>query len=327
MTDVDPQNKRLQRSKRRRLRGRWIALIVVASVVVFLVVAAFVTAHFTSRSSFCDDCHEMDPYYASWQTSTHSQAECNQCHIPPGLASYIETKFLSLRELWVHVTKQVKAPLAVTREIPNGSCLRCHQTPATLTLTNATFSHTAHAAQYCVTCHVRLVHRAVNPPYYVDPAAMSSCLACHNGTTAPGQCSTCHTPGHEPRGECSDCHGMEGWGPGAVFRHPFPRTGGHAGLACADCHVRRPEAPIIPGTDLPRPDPACISCHGDHHNGLTDCADCHTVAGWAPSTFVHPTVGEHIPSGKVPVDCASCHPSGYTSYSCIKCHDSNAGGD
>jgi hypothetical protein len=171
------------------------------------------------------------------------------------------------------------------------------------------------------------VHRDVNPPYYVDPAAMSSCLACHDGTTAPSQCSTCHTPGHEPRGECSNCHGIEGWGPGAVFRHPFPRTGGHAGLTCTDCHVSRSGAQIIPGTDLPRPDPACISCHGDNHNGLADCTDCHSVAGWTPSTFQHPRVGEHMPNGEVRVDCASCHPSGYASYSCTKCHGSNAGGE
>ena len=46
----------------------------------------------------------------------------------------------------------------------------------------------------CVDCHVRLVHRTVTP-VYVDPMAMSQCLACHNGKSGapPSTCSTCST--------------------------------------------------------------------------------------------------------------------------------------
>jgi nitrate/TMAO reductase-like tetraheme cytochrome c subunit len=325
-----PETAEQPKPRKRRLRRRWIALIVVAAAIVVLVIAAFITAHFTSRSSFCDSCHEMKPYYASWQTSSHATAECRDCHIPPGFVAYVQTKLFSFREIWVHITNGAEAPLAVTREIPNGSCLRCHRngpgaTPGDVTLGNASFSHQAHQGQLCITCHLRLVHRDVNPPYYKSPAAMSSCLECHNGTTAPSQCSTCHTPGHEPRGECSDCHNTESWGAGGT-QHPFPRTGGHAGLACTDCHVSKPGSQIIPGTDLPRPDPACISCHGDEHKGLTDCTSCHTVAGWKPANFTHPQVGEHVPSGERQLDCVDCHPDGYGTYSCLKCHDTNAGG-
>jgi hypothetical protein len=32
-------------------------------------------------------------------------------------------------------------------------------------------------------------------------------------------------------------------------------------------------------------------------------------------------VGEHIPSGEKPLDCASCHTSGYGTHSCTPCHD------
>jgi len=328
--DDEPQIEQPKPPKRRRLRRRWTALIVVVSVIVVLVVAAFITAHYTSRSSFCDSCHEMDPYYASWQTSSHATAECRDCHIPPGFVAYVKTKLFSFREIWVHISGKPEAPLAVTREIPNGSCFRCHHyepedIPSDVTLGNASFSHETHKGQFCIACHVRVVHRDVNPPYSRPPGAMSSCLECHDGKVAPSRCSICHTPGHAARGECSDCHNTESWGATGA-RHPFPRTGGHAGLACTDCHVSRPGAEIIPGTDLPRPDPACVSCHGDEHGGLTDCTNCHTIDGWIPADFTHPRVGEHMPDGEVRVDCASCHPDGFATYSCTKCHETNAGG-
>ena len=178
----------------RRRRRRWIiAGSVVGGVIVLLVIAAFVAAHFTSRSSFCNSCHEMNPYYASWQTSTHKTAECRDCHIPPGVIPYIETKLGSFREIYVHFSANPEAPLAVTREIPNASCFRCHTNPpADPSLPNVIFAHKTHSGIDCISCHVRLVHRSVTPPAYVDPATMPACLQCHNGSIAPSACSTCH---------------------------------------------------------------------------------------------------------------------------------------
>jgi nitrate/TMAO reductase-like tetraheme cytochrome c subunit len=200
--------------KRRSHKRGWIlGLSITFSVIVVLVIAAFVTAHYTSASSFCDTCHEMDPYYASWQASTHASADCRDCHIPPGFAPYVETKLGSFREIWVHFSSHPEAPLAVTREIPNASCFRCHSNPPSdPTLPTVGFTHAkGHAALDCIMCHVRFVHSTVNPPSYKDPAQMASCLECHNGSTAPGDCSYCHTAPHEVRGECSDCHSQQGW--------------------------------------------------------------------------------------------------------------------
>jgi cytochrome c nitrite reductase small subunit len=312
--------------KRRRFRRRRLALIIVAAVIVVVGGAAFATAEYTSRSSFCNTCHEMDVYYQSWQASVHTGAECRACHIPPGTVPYIETKLFASREIWVHITGDPKPPLTVTREIPNTNCLACHPDPGDFTLANSAFSHGIHESQNCIACHVRLVHRDVNPPYYASPAAMSSCLKCHDGKTAPSQCSNCHTPAHEQRGDCGTCHNQNSW-TAAGAEHPFPRVGAHASLACADCHAAKPGAETIPGTSLAKADPACISCHGDKHGGLTDCAGCHTPDGWVPATFTHQQVGEHIPAGEKPLDCASCHPSGFGSHSCTPCHNGTPQGD
>ena len=393
---MPPQTGRPKSSRRRR-RLR-LAGIIVGGIIIVLAIASFATAEYTSRSSFCNSCHEMNPYYDSWQASVHTSAECRDCHIPPGFIAYVKTKLFSLREVWVHVTGQPEAPLAVTREIPDANCLDCHPDPGEISpAAPATvgFSHQIHEDRNCIGCHIRVVHRAVNPPYYVDPGAMSSCLECHDGTSAPATCSTCHTPPHEPRGECGDCHSTQSWTGGAfehpfaltgahanldctdchvskpgvetipgynlpradpacsschtppheprgecsdchntqsfadvTFEHPFALTGAHANLDCTDCHVSKPGVETIPGYDLPKADPACISCHGDHHQGLTDCADCHTPEGWSPANFNHPQVGEHIPSGEHRLDCAQCHPNGYGTHSCAPCHQGTpSGGD
>ena len=378
--------------KRRSRKGRWIlGLSIAFGFIVIVIIAAFVTAHFTSRSSFCHSCHEMDPYYASWQSSTHSAAECRDCHIPPGALPYIETKLGSLREVYVHYFGKADAPLGVTRKIPNASCYRCHSAPPhDPVLPTVTFSHATHSKQDCITCHVRVVHQGVkslNPVTYRDPAAMSSCLTCHDGKAAPNTCATCHTPPHEARGDCSGCHSTSGWvggsgapsnhpfaltgshagltctqchvdRPGAAkiagmqlakadpacvschkdqhggltdcggchtptsfknvtFQHPFARTGAHAGLACAKCHVSKPGGTTVPGTQFPAADPNCLSCHGDHHKGLTDCARCHTPTAWSAVNFTHPVVGEH--GQGTGIECVKCHPNGYASHYC-SCH-------
>jgi nitrate/TMAO reductase-like tetraheme cytochrome c subunit len=322
--------------KPRKKRRRWVwALSIIGVVIVVLVVAAFVTAHFTSASSFCGSCHEMEPYYQSWQASSHSSAECRDCHIPPGALPYVETKLGSFRELYVHFFGQPEAPLAVTRQIPNSSCLRCHEDPPPdPDLPTVTFSHEAHSNVDCISCHVRMVHTTVNPPEYQDPAAMSSCLECHNGSIAPNNCSYCHTAPHEARGECDVCHSSTSFST-AEASHPFELTGAHAGLKCTDCHVSKPGVETIPGTQLAKADPACVSCHGDHHGGLTDCAGCHTPSSWQNVDFEHPfpLVGPHAG-----LACADCHVSklgGQTvagtqfpaaDPACVSCHKDQHGG-
>jgi cytochrome c nitrite reductase small subunit len=320
-----------------RWRRRWvIALSILGGVIVILIIAAFVTAHFTSASSFCDSCHEMDPYYLSWHASSHNGVECRQCHIPPGAIPYIETKLGSFREIYVHFSSHPDAPLAVTREIPNSNCLACHNPPPDPSLPTVNFKHAGHANLDCISCHIRFVHTTVNPPEYVDPAAMSSCFKCHNGSIAPNNCSYCHTPPHEARGECSTCHDQQSWTGDGPANHPFPRTGAHADLTCKDCHVSKPGVENIAGTSLAKADPACISCHGDKHGGLTDCASCHTPTQWSTVDFKHPFA---LTGAHAKLSCSDCHvstPGGKTipgtnfpaagGKTCVSCHGKQHGG-
>jgi hypothetical protein len=154
-----------------------------------------------------------------------------------------------------------------------------------------------------------------------------ACGDCHvndifKGT--PTDCAACHAKDDVHEGalgtKCADCHTADGWKP-STFDHNtaiFPLTGKHVPVACADCHTdkRFKGAP----TD-------CISCHAkdDVHLGNlgSDCKQCHTTAGWVPSTFDHntsifPLTGKHFP-----LACNDCHTDKIfkgTPTSCANCH-------
>ena len=287
--------------------------------------ASFITAEAFSSNGACNSCHEMNPYYDSWSVSVHKGADCVQCHIPPGAGNWLKTKLASLNELWTHVMGQHEPPVAVTRAIPRNTCLQCHADGGGQTVGTTTFPHSSHESVRCVQCHIRVVHPSVNPPYYVKPMLMARCLECHNGQAGspPNNCSTCHTPPHEPRGECNGCHGTNSFATTAPENHPIALTGGHEGVPCTNCHVTRADGAVIPGTDLPVPaGNTCVSCHAVQHLGLTDCATCHTVEKFSAPTYQHRQIGPHIPTGDRRLPCQSCHTTAdYGQTSCTPCHD------
>ena len=302
----------------------WRRLLLVSGVIVVLLVgASAVAARFTESDKFCgSDCHEMWPYRDTWEKSAHKDTHCVECHIPPGAVNFVETKLAASREVWVHFTGQVKAPIKVTRHIPDSACLRsgCHtsaQTGKTLELgapATVTFEHASegHASRQCIACHAALVHAGA-PGVTAPPAnSMPSCFTCHPDGTR--DCGYCHEAPHGDRGPCADCHSIKGWGAGGGGPHPGgPLTGKHGQIACETCHTQ--------GVNV-KPD-GCASCHGNEHNGLMDCVRCHTIKSWDPSRFTHPPEGEHIPAGEVPLQCNACHQNGFGQPAGCPCHGGN----
>jgi nitrate/TMAO reductase-like tetraheme cytochrome c subunit len=299
------------------------AVVVVAILGVLFIGGSAVAARFTESDKFCGtDCHEMWPYRDTWEKSAHKNVDCVQCHIPPGPVNFVKTKMAASREVWVHFTGQVKAPIQVTRHISNATCERsgCHttaQTSKTLKLgapSTVTFEHGSegHAKQLCIACHAALVHAGA-PGVTAPPAnSMPSCFSCHND--GPKNCSYCHKAPHNDRGACQNCHNTSSWGQGKNGAHPGgPLTGKHAQITCETCHTQ--------GTNV-KPD-GCVTCHGDQHNGLPNCVDCHKISGWTPTTFVHPQEGPHVPSGDEPLQCDSCHQGGFGQKPGCPCHGGN----
>ena len=118
-----------RRSVWRKVRSILYPLLAVLAAWAFLmVVMAAAAGIYTSRPEFCNSCHIMEPYYKSWQQSTHKDVTCIECHFPPGLGGKVRGKMLGLVQLLKYVT--ASAGTRPSAEIPDASCLRsgCHET-------------------------------------------------------------------------------------------------------------------------------------------------------------------------------------------------------
>jgi hypothetical protein len=175
----------------------------------------------------------------------------------------------------------------------------------------------------------------------------ATCEKCHKpGTTgrkfAPipaesyADCAPCHSSPHRPgavKGECAGCHEPAGWEkamdkPFDHGRTRYPLEGGHAAVKCRACHDPSALAAGTPaGGGLPasfekvfhRAYARCIDCHADRHDGAfvktyrNDCAACHTVRGYSPSTFTfarHQETSWPLTGGHMAILCADCHRKG-----------------
>ena len=318
--------------KRRRLRRVRRTAIVLAIFVVVFAGASLAAAAYTERSSFCEHaCHEMEPYGATWEGSAHHQVACVRCHIKPGALQFVKAKGSALREVWVHFTGDVRAPIAVTRHIPDATCTTsdCHPGGSVadpLTLTSAaaaggspspsaspsapsvTFSHEQHGnGAPCIDCHAQVVHTDVPGKPFVDPATMAFCLRCHDGKQAPGACQTCHAAPHAQRGPCTGCHELGSWT--STFTHPVALGAQHHAVVCEECHTEATPQQI--GSPA-----GCVDCHAKEHKTVkqTLCARCHVPTHWKPSTFEHPKTG-----------CEDCHTRPHADRGqCLRCHTTSS---
>ncbi len=284
-----------------------LALVVTLAAMIGLLT---ISLEVTSTPRFCNICHNMKPYYASWKKSSHNHVTCTDCHFPPGLKSKIKGKFTALSMLVNYFTGvyKRKKPWA---EISDESCMRsgCH---VSRTLSgkvefkkNIIFDHAPHLKGLrrgkklrCTSCHSQIVqgsHISVTE---------STCFLCHFkhvGTGASSkECTKCHElptvkikvkKGDDPvipydhksvierKINCRKCHGTMVVGDGNV-----PKT------RCSGCHAEREKIKFYNDTTLM------------HKNHITDhkieCDQCHTDVqhkSIARTEFVKP-------------DCHACHP-------------------
>jgi predicted CXXCH cytochrome family protein len=260
---------------------------------------------YTSRSEFCRSCHIMEPYYRSWQESTHRDVPCIKCHFPPGFAEKVRGKMLGLVQLAKYVTRS-EGPRPAA-EIPDASCLRsgCHETrllAGKVDFHGVPFDHTPHLEKVrrgkklrCTSCHGQIVQGS------------------HMSVTA-STCFLCHFKGeafNEGLGACTRCHQIPesefDLGGGTKYNHDLAYT---RGVDCANCH-----GDLIRGKGEV-PSERCGVCHnreddlkriGDHvfihqehvTEHKVDCLDCHLEIQHSldPEKLVHAAS-----------NCQSCHP-------------------
>ena len=140
----------------------------------------------TSTPDFCASCHEIQPAYNAWKTSTHVNngqgvvADCMDCHLPPphDTFNFFYAKTLhGIKDIMVHLTKgsaaydRAENRLKAYASIQNDQCQKCHRNilympdkrGAMLAHRTVLYARPGYERQ-CVDCHRNLVH--VDRPYY-----------------------------------------------------------------------------------------------------------------------------------------------------------------
>lgn len=264
----------------------------------------------------------------------HQGLACQKCHSPEHIpaAERSQVKIKDLRRTYLGLTRGCVPCHADEHHGQLPDCQRCHALvkwkPA------GGFEHTkarfqlsgAHQRVACSKCHAR--EEGPKPFVKYTGIAFSSCTPCHSDPhrgafTAP----------------CESCHNDVSWKQqvrtAQVFDHSrthFPLEGKHATVGCEKCHRSS-------NFKEPVAHDKCVSCHTkDPHSGQflaraggIECAGCHTVQGWKPTTFVAARHAEtHYPLGgrHAAVACGKCHiPKGAeTVYKvrferCTDCHE------
>src|SRR5262245_46167018 len=195
----------------------------------------------------------------------HAEAACLRCHNDRG-------------------------PVAVYM---NRGCGGCHVDP-----------HKSSLGTECTRCHNQVVWAPTGliadharTRFALDGVhAIVPCESCHDRATVgdfrntPVDCDLCHRqdavrafPPHVINGwnrRCERCHTPASWNAPGFDHGAFPLVGGHAGVACLQCHAGGRFA----GT---RND--CFFCHQQDYvnapnhvanNYSTNCLDCHNTIAW-----------------------------------------------
>jgi hypothetical protein len=308
-------------------------------------------AVFLNTSTACGACHR-DPH------QNRFTAQCTRCH---DVVAW---------DRWDHKQFDHKlARYALTGQHTTVECAKCHGNPAKwqpvafATCDSVGCHADPHKGQFkptpCAKCHNTDGWKASGEMARRDHPKLSlanghasvACKTCHDrGNDKPptkgSTCVSCHPKVHSaPFGiNCVQCHASIRWIGGvpetvaraAHDKTPYPLAGKHATVACDACHLKsRPEAQRYRAVKFD----TCGACHEDAHKGefqaIGDCAQCHSVAGFAPTTFgvtQHAATGYTLDGEHAATPCGACHPGSrprlnwqLAQSACIDCHENPHG--
>jgi hypothetical protein len=277
-------------------------------------------AHNGRLGANCLQCHN----YTDWKSVTvgqfdhsrtrypltglHAQVACQKCHTPgpDNKPRYTGIPFSKCSDCHADPHRGSFAQ----------GCQSCHNTAGwkkvSTVAVNERFDHSKtkypllgkHATVECALCHAG--------GDFKKPLAFQKCMDCHQPDPHNGQFAK------RPGGvECASCHNVNGFKPSefTVKDHAataYPLEGGHAKLQCAQCHI-----PKGKDTLFKMKFQHCTDCHSDQHAEqfakapyFNDCARCHNLQGYKPSTFTlarHKETHFALTGGHVAVACGDCH--------------------
>ncbi len=260
----------------------------------------------TSQPGFCNSCHIMNNYYASWQASKHNTISCLSCHLKPGFTGYAKGKINGLAQAVDCIVGRVGTRAQAT--VLDISCLRsaCHNAETlnsdSIKFNNkVSFSHNKHLgvtldgiAVSCGTCHN---HSQGNQHFSVSKDA---CYSCHfvklqekGKGLAQSRCLDCHTvpQGIIERGPVTINHqdfvAYNASCENSCHRKQIEHISRVTDIACLNCHeFGRGEEGSGPlhAYHSGKEKVECFECHGQIDHGpdkthsavaMLNCNDCH----------------------------------------------------
>jgi len=167
-----------------------------------------------------------------------------------------------------------------------------------------------------------------------------SCLDCHPTSLqyfAKSSCQNCHL---EINGSFMSAH-INAYGPVCLACHDGRETinndyahdqgsflleGAHQKVTCEACHAGSTTLDGFKQTST-----TCLSCHEQddvHQKTLGEsCEECHSPAGWIPTTFDHLSTGFPLTFGHSGLECSDCHEDRLTFQGttavCFSCHEAD----
>jgi nitrate/TMAO reductase-like tetraheme cytochrome c subunit len=324
--------------------SRWAKIVHAATFALFMgLVGILALAEYSTRPSFCNSCHIMEPYYQSWRKSSHKDVRCVDCHYPPDLRGTVRVKYEALTQLVKYATHTYGSkPYAV---VEDASCLRSgchdagklpekaafhgkirfphqphlgvmnHQRKLRCTSCHEQSSvddHVSVKKENCFLCHFKQTER-------VNGRDLRECTLCHavipqTVQTAEGQ-DFDHGAFAGQGVQCRKCHGGMASGGGRVEE-----------AKCLNCHNKREQMewfgnPVVlhqKHTELRSV--GCFNCHEEirheHRPAIhafeNACATCHGGMHEAARMLYSGTGGKGVPDMpgtkfRAHVDCWACH--------------------
>ena len=307
---------------------RWAAILALPGLALLSVLGV----ELTSTNRFCNTCHIMNTFYASWQASSYKDVECIQCHIPPGLNHLVLAKLNGLGQAVDDILARTSTQPSAS--VSDSSCTRsgCHDLSAVRAVPRREkpyiFEHAKHldlAYQgievHCATCHSHIKgekHFEVNATVCVTchllptpaPPAQVAQGAPAGGAEGQVRLVSSGTPLADALAAAKAQAGAKG---GASAKAEAPSK--TAPTLCRNCHLP-PDKPVqyrglkVVHAEYTAYGAACESCH----RGVTAapdpirddrCLGCHDF-GKERVTSV-PELHKVHSEGRHKVECFSCH--------------------